>query len=57
MTPMHKDAFLCDAEAINEDFESITRENGVGITSIQMMCVAIYRLLRLYVTYKVSRDV
>lgn len=53
---MTREAFQCDAEAINDDFGSITRENGVGIASIQMMCVAIYRLLWLYVSYRVSKD-
>jgi hypothetical protein len=53
---MSKAAFKSDADEIEKDFENITRENGVGIVSIQMMCVAIFRLLWLYVCYRVARD-
>jgi hypothetical protein len=53
---MTKEEFLCDAEGINDDFESSTNQNGVGIMTVQMICVAIFRLLWLYIRYRVSRD-
>lgn len=53
---MSKAAFKCDADEIEKDFNAITGESGVGILSIQMMCVAIFRLLWLYVCYRVARD-
>ncbi len=53
---MTKDEFLSDAQGIKDDFDSVPRESGVGIVSIQMICVAIFKLLWLYIAYRVARD-